>query len=164
MRLQPLALIAAVLVLTLSTGLKAGQDLTLEGLATCRVSWLDAKDDPVRIDKFGAMLMSSFTKKDDQPFFVPKSRTLMAGLPVLRLFPESAGMSVGFSAVVGAEFDAAKKSVEKAAGVTFKDCEIGEGMRMCGLELAPKKTLMVLGPEKANVKESVVGCVYDYEK
>jgi hypothetical protein len=73
-------------------------------------------------------------------------------------------MSVGFSAVVGADFDTAKKAFEKAAGVTFKDCEAGEGMRTCGLELAPKKTLMVLGSEKAAVKESVVGCVYFYER
>jgi len=157
-------LCAFTLTLVARASVSAVQDLTVERLATCQVSWLDAKDDPVRVKAFGDILMSAYLQKDNQPYFVPKGKATVAGLPVLRLFPDSVGMGVGFSVVVQSDFDAAKKSVEKAAGVTLGDCEKGDGMRTCGHELGPKKTLTLMSSEDGKSQETLVGCYYYYEK
>ena len=162
MRILPPAIVLAV-VLASSPQLRADDDLTIERLATCQASWLDSKDDVVKIRKFSESFQSGFTQKEREAFFVPKTKTAVIGLPLLRVFPESVGMGVGFSVMVDAPFDAARKSVEKAAGKSLTHCENGDGMRSCSRELAPKRTLMVMSGDSAKSQETLIGCYY-YEK
>jgi hypothetical protein len=144
--------------------LRGAQALTFDELATCKVSWLEAKDDPTRLQSLSDMLDSDFTKKKGEPFFVPKKKMTVLGLPLLRLFPENVGMALGFSVMVSADFETAKKAMEKAAGVSLTDCQNGEGVRTCGHQLAEKKTLMLMSPGSGTPKEALLGCYYYYEK
>jgi len=143
---------------------RGAQELTFDQLATCKVSWLEAKDDPTRLQSLSDALDSDFTKTKGEPFFVPKKKMTVLGLPLLRLFPENVGMALGFSVMVSADFDTAKKALEKAAGVSLTDCQTGEGVRTCGHQLAEKKTLMMMAPASGTPKETLLGCYYYYEK
>src|SRR5262245_3017882 len=143
---------------------RGAQQLTFDDLATCKVSWLEAKDDPMRLKALGDSVDSDFTKKQGEPFFVPKKKMTVLGLPLLRLFPENVGMALGFSAMVSADFETAKKAVEKAAGMSLTDCQSSEGVRTCGHQLEEKKTVILMGPQSGTPKETLVGCYYYYEK
>lgn len=158
------ALLLILLGLTLSPAHAAGE-LDLERLATCQDSWLDWKSDQVRVARMGESLHANYVQKEDDNgrYFAPKAPTTLLGFPLTRLYPDSIGMAVGFSAVVTGSFDATRRGVEKIAGKPLKDCESGEGMKTCQLELAPKKTILILGTGKDD-KTTLVGCAYYYEK
>ncbi len=94
----------------------------------------------------------------------PSLKVSVAGLPVVQAFPESAGMGVGFSLIVDATFDVARQHIEKVVGKPFKDCEVGDGMRSCGLEVGPKRTVLLMTGESGKAKQTLVGCYYYYEK
>jgi len=158
------ALLLALLGLALSPAHAAGE-LDIERLATCQDSWLDWKNDPARGAKMGESLRANYVQKesDNGRYFAPKTPKTLLGFPLTQLYPDSIGMAVGFSAVVSGSFDATRRSVEKIAGKPLKDCESGEGMKTCQLELAPKKTILILGTGKGD-KTTLVGCAYYYEK
>jgi hypothetical protein len=88
----------------------------------------------------------------------------MFGQPVAQLYPASIGMAVGFSVVVNGGFDATRKNLEKALGKALKQCETSDGMKTCQLELAPKKTILLMSGDKAGSNSTLVGCAYYYEK
>src|SRR5215467_13383535 len=94
---------------------RAADDL-LQRLATCQDSWLDMKNDPDKIKQFAESFNASFVQKQDAPSFVPRTRMLVAGLPVTEAYPESVGMGVGFSVVVDANFETSKGALEKMTG------------------------------------------------
>jgi hypothetical protein len=162
MRLLPIAAVP-LLCLVAGPSLVAADDL-IEQLATCKVSWLDFKDDAVQSRKFAESFNASFTRKANTQHFVPKKAVLVAGLPVVQAFPQSAGMGVGFSLILDATFDVARQHVEKVVGKPLKDCEVGDGMRSCALELGPKRTIMVMTGDSGKAKQTLVGCYYYYEK
>src|SRR5689334_14714554 len=106
------------------TPVRAADNLSIERLATCQDSWLDWKDsDPARLRKFAQSFQSDFLQKENDPFFVPKSKQTVAGLPLAQVFPENIGMAVGFSVVVNANFDMTKTSLAKKLGKAFSRCE-----------------------------------------
>src|SRR5580700_8397236 len=115
---------------------KAMDNLSIERLATCQDSWLDWKQsNPVQMQNFVNAFQSDFLRNGNDPFFVPKSSQAVAGLPVAQVFPQSVGMGVGFSVTVNANFDKTKTTVEKKIGKSLKQCESGENMRTCALEI-----------------------------
>ena len=163
MRLRPAVVATAVAVIVSSISTPAADDF-VQRLATCQDSWFELKDDEARMKQFAESFNNTFTQKDNGRFFVPKTRTLVAGLPVTEAYPESVGMGVGFSVVVDATFDKAKSAVEKTTGKSLKDCETGDGMRTCGLEIAEKRTLTIMSASDAKSKTTLIGCYYFYEK
>src|SRR5215510_16496413 len=113
-------------------------------MATCRDSWLEWKDDPVRTASHRDSFRAQFKERDGAPFHVPISSVTMMGLPVSEVYSNTMGMGVGFSVSVKAPFDKAKKAVEQSLGKPLANCETGDGMRTCGLEIGEKKTVMML--------------------
>lgn len=137
---------------------------SLDTLAICRDSWLDWKDDQSRGTKFIEELRANYTYQEDRGgFLVPKTPKSLLGLPVARVYPESAGMAVGFSVLVSSGFVATKKVVEKTLGKSLKCDEKSDEMIACELERAPKKTVFVMAEDKSS-KSTLVGCYYFYEK
>ena len=143
----------------------ASDNLTIERLATCQDSWLDWKqNDRGRLDKFANELRSGFSHKENDPFFIPNSNLTVVGLPVARVFPESVGMGVGFSVWVSANFDRTKIALERKTGRLLKQCEVGDNMRTCSLELGEKKTIVLMAEDNPKSTTTLIGCYYFYEK
>lgn len=137
---------------------------SLDALATCRESWLDWKDDQARNAKFVESLRANYTYQQDRGgFLVPKTPKSVLGLPVARVYPESAGMAVGFSVQVNSGFEASRKAVEKTLGKPLKCDDKGDEMFSCERELGPKKTVFVMAEDKSS-KSALIGCFYFYEK
>ena len=158
------ALPLLVLVLAPVVLARAADNVVIQRLAFCQDSWFEWKDDPVRMKALADAFQSAFVRKPFDAFFVPKTTVTIAGLPVLRAFPESVGMGVGFSVIVDATFDAARKNVEKAIGKTLKGCETSDNMRTCGLEVGDKKTLTIMSGDDKKSATTLVGCYYFYAK
>lgn len=152
-----------VTFLFVTVALQAADDRLAQRLALCQDSWLDWKDDPVKVKQFGDQFQAAYTQSGQDPFFVPRTSATILGFAVEKVFPESVGMAVGFSVIVKAGFDAARKSVEKAIGKTFKNCESSDHMRTCDLELAPKRVVTLL-TEDGRPASSLIGCYYYYAK
>lgn len=155
----------ALLVLICVVGVHAlAADDLIEQLATCKTSWLDWKNDPIQARKFTDSFNAAFAQKSGHDPYLPKQSVRVVGLPVLQAFPESVGTGVGFSVTLGAEFDTARLNVEKAIGKKLKDCSTSDGMRMCGLEIAAKRTLMLMASDKDRSARTLLGCYYFYAK
>ena len=158
----------AGLLLTLLVGVmsaRGADDPRLENLALCRDSWLDWKTtDPAKLDSFGAFFRSAFTHNGNDAFFAPKSAMVIAGLKVAQVFPDSLGMGVGFSVVVDARFDVARQALEQKLGKPLRQCETGDGMRICELPIAERRTVTLMSGDPPNDKTTLVGCYYFYEK
>ena len=73
-------------------------------------------------------------------------------------------MGVGFSVTVDATFDTARTNLEKALGKPLTKCETSDGMRTCELDIAEKRTLMLMASDDPKASETLVGCYYFYEK
>ena len=86
------------------------------------------------------------------------------GLKVTQLFPESVGMGVGFSVLVDATFDTARQALEPKLGKPLRQCESGDGMRICELPIAEQRTVMLMSGDPPNDRTTLVGCYYLYEK
>jgi hypothetical protein len=158
--------VAAGLCLSLSSGLAStAADELFDQLVTCRVSWLDWKDDPVQGRKFADAIHAAFVQQPRGPAWTPKNPVTVLGMPVVEAFPESVGMGVGFSVTVDATFEQARGQMEKSAGKTFKECDRGEGMRTCELMVAEKRTLFLLSGESGKGKTTtLIGCYYFYAR
>lgn len=153
------------LILLLTAPAYAADDAALERMATCRDSWFDwQKSDPARLAKFGEDFRTHFARKADDPFPVPTANVSIAGLRITKAFPNSVGMGVGFSLMVDAPFDAARRAMEKSLGKPLQKCETSDGMRTCGLEIADKRSFMLMTADDPKSRETLVGCYYFYEK
>lgn len=158
-----LAIVFLAQALLAAAGVHAAGEPNLDALATCKDSWLEWKDDPARSAKFAEGLRAGYTYKEDGGFLAPKAPRSVLGLPVVRVYPESAGMAVGFSVLVNGGFEAARKAVEKTLGKPLKcDDKSDEGLG-CELVLGPKKTAFVMAEDKSS-KHALIGCYYFYEK
>ncbi len=158
-----LAALIALLAMAAPQTAKPVDDM-IERLATCQDSWREWKDDPAQSKKVGELFTTAFTPAGNDGSFAPKGTILVAGLPVTLVYPESVGMGVGFSVVLGATFDTARAHVEKATGKVLKDCERSDGMRTCGLEIAKERTITLMAGDKATETKTLLGCYYLYEK
>ena len=157
-----LAVVFSLALLPVTTS-HAAAEPSLDSMATCRDSWLDWKDDPTRGAKFTESLRANY-KEDRGGFLLPKAPKALLGLPVARVYPESAGMAVGFTVLVNSGFEVARKAVEKSLGKPLK-CDPGhpgDEIFGCELELGPKKTVMIATEDKS--KSTLIGCYYFYEK
>jgi hypothetical protein len=160
--MKPFVLVAILSVVTLQPAQPV--DDMIERLAMCKDSWRDWKNDPAQARKVGELFNSTFVERAKDGSFTPNAKVSVVGLPVLQVYPESVGMGVGFSAVLDASFDTAREHVEKAIGKALKDCETGDGMRTCGLEIAKERTITLMAVENDTQKRTLVGCYYFYEK
>lgn len=86
------------------------------------------------------------------------------GLKVTQVFPQSVGMGLGFSVLVDASFDVAKKALERDLGKPLSGCEANEGMRTCELSIAEQRTVILASNDPPNDTTTLVGCYYFYEK
>ena len=144
---------------------RASDNPTIERLATCQDSWVDWKENsPGKLNQLVQYFRAGFTRKESDPFFVPTSAQTVAGLPVARVFPESDGMGVGFSVWVNANFDQTRIALERKIGRSLKQCETGDNMRMCSLELGQKKTITLMAEDNPKSSMTLIGCYYFYEK
>ena len=153
----------SVLLLLASIRLPAADDF-LDRLATCQTSWMDFKDDPVQKKKFAETFSAGFEPKGNDGSWTPKKPAMVIGLPVVRVYPESVGMGVGFSVVVDATFDQARAQIEKTVGKSLKNCENSEGMHTCELEVAEKRTILLLTGDTGKTRTTMLGCYYFYAK
>ena len=156
------ALTALLLIITPAWG---GEDMSLARMATCQDSWLDLqKSDPAGLQAFGQRLHAAFSQHDNDAFVVPRSRTEILGLRVTQLFPNSVGMGVGLSVTVDAKFEEAKRRLEKTLGKPLGKCGASDGMRTCELQIAEKRTVMLMAEDSPKATSTLIGCYYFYEK
>jgi hypothetical protein len=144
---------------------RAADNLTIERLTMCQDSWIKWKENsPGRLNRFITEFQSQFSHKGNDAFFTPKSSQTVLGLSLARVFPESVGMGVGFSVWVNASFDLTKTTLERKTGKPLKQCEVGDNMRTCSLELGDKKTLVLMAEDNPKGTTTLIGCYYFYEK
>lgn len=159
-----LLVVGALLCAAMSAPVHAADDV-FEQLATCRLSWLDFREDPARGHALGDTLRASYSPDDvaRDGSWKPTKATTLFGARVSRLYPESLGMGVGFSVLLDAKLDDLRPKVERAVGRPITECERDGAMVSCGLELGEKKTVTLTaadsGPQR---NQTLVGCYYFY--
>jgi hypothetical protein len=158
------AILATMLVAAAAA--RAADNLGIERMAICQDSWLDwQSSNPAQLAKFIEDFRSAFLqKKDTDAFLVPKSSQTVVGLPVAQVFPESVGMAVGFSVVVTANLDKTKATLERKIGKALKCERPSDNMRTCNLELAEKKTIVLMAEDNPKSMTALFGCYYLYVK
>ena len=158
----------AGLLLTLLLGVmsaRGADDPRLENLALCRDSWLEWKtSDPAKLNSVAAHFRSAYTHTGNDAFATPNAPATIGPLKVTRIFPDSVGMGVGFSVQVDATFDVSRKAIEQILGKPLGQCESSDGMRTCGLPIAPQRTVVLMSGDPPGDRTTLVGCYYLYEK
>jgi len=139
----------------------AADNPTLLTLATCQESWRDWKENPARIQSFRDAL-SGFRAQDREPFYLPTQPATLLGFPVVRLYPDSVGMAVGFSVLADASFDAVKASLEKQTSKAITRCETEGGARSCELKIGEKRTVILMEEGRGKNAKTLFGCYYFY--
>jgi hypothetical protein len=158
-------LFITALLLIGNSPISAAEDLGIERMATCQDSWLDwEKNEPAQLKTFGDQFRSDFSQNENDAFFVPKTDMSIDGLRVLQVFPGSVGMGVGFSAVVDATFDNAKRTFSKTLGRPLEKCDVSDDMRSCEMEIGEKRTFVLMAEDSAKSTTTLLGCYYYYEK
>src|SRR5581483_10389871 len=143
----------------------AADDDAFTRMALCRDSWFEwQKADPQKLQAFADHFHALFSPHGNYPYFLPKGSVTVLGFRVTQMFPGSVGMGVGFSLMVDATFDDARRAAEKAIGKPLQKCESGEGMRTCELALAPQRDVTLLAGDKPGTHQTLIGCYYFYEK
>lgn len=164
MKVAWFAIIAIALQVSVAPS-RAAHDSIVERMVTCRDSWLDwKKTDQAQLKRFGDHLGSILSENETSGSFPTKTNTSIAGLHVVRVSPENVGMGVGFSVVVEAPFDVARRTVEEVFGKSLTKCDSGENMRTCELKIAEKRTFTLLAEDNAKSRTTLLRCYYYYEK
>lgn len=133
-------------------------------LATCQDSWLEWRNDEARIRRVAAMVHGGFEAQPRSPAYTPKRATTLLSHGVAELYPQSVGMAVGFSVALNAPFERVKADVERALGKPLANCDVSDGMKVCELKLAAKKTVMLMGNDKPGSVRTLMGCYYFYQQ
>jgi hypothetical protein len=163
MTIRFLAGVSLALACTLAPAM-AAEDAGIARMAACQDSWMDwSKTAPKKLSALGDHFRAAYTPHGNDPYFLPKAPTTIAGLKVLQVYPQSVGMGVGLSVLVDATFDTAKKTFERVLGRKVTKCEASEGSHDCELDLAPQRNFMLMTGDTAP-KQTLVGCFYLYEK
>jgi hypothetical protein len=134
-----------------------------EKLATCHESWFDWKDDELRMSQYGDRLTANFTRTEEEPAFVPKSPYEAFGFPLIKVYPQSVGMGIGFSLQLGGQFAKIRSEVEARLGRPL-ECSSSDGMTSCGAELGENKTVTLTAYGDGTDAVNLLGCYYYYEK
>lgn len=159
----PFSLAIALSAAAACCAAQAAEPPSFERLAVCQDSWLDWKDDSVRIGAFTRHLDSQFERGAQDGAFVPKAPLKMLGHSVSQVYPQSVGMGVGFSVVVDAGFAPTRAALERQLGKPMT-CSTSDGVRTCELELGAKKTALLMTGQNGQAKTSLVGCYYFYQQ
>jgi len=132
----------------------------------CQDSWLEWKErDPARLQRYVDAIHTNFSRDGNNAWVTPKSPQTVAGLPVLQVYPESVGMGVGFSVLVGTTLDRAKKIIEQKLGRSFGKCEPpSDNIRGCDMKIGDRKTIGVISEDNDKATKVLVGCFYFYAK
>ncbi len=164
MKFQNLSAAVLAFAVLLCPALAADDD-AFARMALCSDSWNDwSKSDPAKMKAFADRVQAQFSPHGNDPFFLPKGNVSVLGFHVSQVFPDSVGMGVGFSLTVDATFDDARKAMEKSLGRKLEECESGEGMRNCGLKIAPQRTVTLMAEDRPGARNALIGCYYFYEK
>jgi len=133
-------------------------------MTVCEDSWLAWGADDSRVGAFRDGFRKQFKEAGNGEYFVPLAGATLMGMGVARVYASTIGMARGFSVAVNAPFETARRNVEKTIGKTLQHCETSDGMRTCGLEIADKRTVMLMADATGRAKTTLVGCFYFYEK
>lgn len=141
------------------------EDLYLGKLATCQESWFDWKDDERRMSRFADRFNTNYTRIEEEPAFEPKVAGKVLGFPLVKVYPQSVGMGVGFSVQLEGQFAKIRDEVERRLGKPL-ECSDSDGMTSCGVELGQYKTVMLAASGDSADADAVnlLGCYYYYEK
>jgi hypothetical protein len=155
----------AVIALALALGpARAADDATIARLVTCQDSWLDwSKTAPARFRAFADHFRGGFTRRNNDPFFVPKTTVSVAGLRIVQAFPDSVGMGVGFSVIVDAGLERTQKVMEATLKKKLTKCEASDGMHSCEYDFAPQRSFTLMAQDDTK-NRTLIGCYYYYEK
>lgn len=134
-----------------------------ETLATCQDSWFDWKDDLQRMGQYGDRLTANFVRIEEEPAFVPKHPGTVLGFPLVKVYPQSIGMGVGFSVQLSGQLAEIRSEVENRLGQPL-ECSPSDGMTSCAVELGEKKTVLLTGYGEGADAANLLGCYYFYEK
>ncbi len=156
--------LAAALLMAATSGAQAADDKAILQMASCDVSWLDFKDNPVKVQEYLGTLKTQYRRTSDDGSFEPLSATSLLGQKISRVYPQSVGMGLGYSVIMDAGFDAVKAAVEKQLGKKLARCAEHEGAKSCELEIADKKTIVLMEGERGKNPRTLFGCYYYYEK
>ena len=158
---------AAFALLVASPVASAGiaNDDSIERMVLCKDSWLDWQKaaDP-RLQQLATHFQSNYTRKDNDPYYVPVAATSILGFRVLQFSPGNIGMGVGIAVSVDAPFDKARQSVEHTLGKKLQHCETSDGMKTCELQIAEQRTVTLMSGDDPKAKSTLIGCYYLYEK
>jgi len=160
------ALLAATALSSTVPGLPPGKEAeeTYFGeLATCQESWFDWKDDDLRMSQYVDRFNANFTGIEEEPAFLPKVPVKVLGFPLLKVYPQSVGMGVGFSLQLGGQLAKIRSEVENRLGQPL-ECSSSEGMTSCGVELGENKTIVLMASGEGVDAINLLGCYYYYEK
>ncbi len=152
----------AALLLVASFVAQAADDKTMLQMASCDVSWLDFKDNPVKVQQYFGPLETQYRRTSDDGSFEPLMATSLLGQKISRIYPQSVGMGLGYSVIMDAGFDAAKAAVEKQLGKKFSHCAEQDGAKSCELPIADKKTVMLMEGSRGKNPQTLFGCYYYY--
>ena len=153
---------ALLAVLTGSADARAFDDVQLQRLALCQDTWLDWKDDAVRLALYKNYIDTQLDQGASDGAFVPKAATNVLGGQVTEVFPQSVGMGVGVSVTVNMAHASAKARIEQQLGKAM-ECATDEGVLSCGVELGAKKTVMLMTSQNGRAPTSLIGCFYFYQ-
>lgn len=159
-------LLAAAALSSSATGLPSGneaEDLYLGKLATCQDSWFDWEDDDRRMGQFADRFNTNYTRIEEEPAFLPKVPGKVLGFPLVKVYPQSVGMGVGFSLELEGPFAEIRSEVEGRLGKPL-ECSDSDGMTSCGMELGENKTVMLTASGDGADAVNLLSCYYYYEK
>lgn len=164
MRFKDLAGGVLALVILSNPAFAADDDALLR-MALCKDSWADwQKSDPAKLTAFADHFHTQFSRHANDPYFLPKRSSSVLGFSISQAVPGNVGMGVGFSLTVDATFGEARAAIERALGKKLQNCEAGEGMRNCELEVAAQRTVTLMSEDRPGSRHTLIGCYYFYEK
>lgn len=136
---------------------------SLARLAMCQGSWLDWKDDEVRMARYIGQFDTGFKRIEAEAAFLSNAPITVLGFPLIKVYPQSVGMGVGVSVSLGAPLTKVRAEVEHAIGKPL-ECSNEEGTTYCGASTADSKSVTLAAAGDGTGNESLLGCMYYYEK
>jgi len=142
---------------------RMADDAQLQRLALCQDSWLDWKDDAVRMSRLANCFETRFDRSASDAVFTPRLPTKMLGWSVSQVYPQSVGMGVGFALTVNADRARARAEIEEQLRRPMT-CATTDGVRSCEVPLASGRTAVLMAEQNGRAPSSLVGCDYFYQQ
>jgi len=163
--LRPSFVLSCLLALGpgISAAAQAAGELSLERLASCADSWMDWKQDAALAEQFRNYFLARFEQEPRSPGWQPRRPATVFGLPVVKAYPQSVGMGLGFSLEVRGTPADVRRAMERAIDRPLQ-CERAEGALSCEAKLADRRTALVLAADEGRGQPSLIGCFYYYQQ